>query len=280
MPLITPWVKTRTIDDMTMENNPHIVDVTMDTFMSEVIEKSKELPVLLDFWADWCEPCKNLTPILHDIVEKHAGQICLAKVNTDQEQMLAQQMGVQSLPTVALLVGGQIVDNFMGVKPQSEIMAWLNNHISLEVQEEPKSDDGVQQLIEAGDYEAALTALQALPATQAVWQTIEVHLLMNNVEAAQKLYDGLTEEQLKMPEADQAKAKLQLAQISGDEQLVAFKSMIANGQVEQAIQGLLDALQNDLANADVKQLLIASFGLLGDPKLVAQYRRKMGSILN
>ena len=279
MPQITPWVKILTID-MNTENNPHIVDVTMDTFMTEVIEKSKEIPVLLDFWADWCEPCKNLTPILHDIVDSHPGQICLAKVNTDQEQMLAQQMGVQSLPTVALLVNGQIVDNFMGVKPKSEITAWLSQHVSLDVKQEPQSDEGVQQLIDAGEYEAALSALMALPAEQAVWQTIEVHLLMDNVDAAQKLYDGLSDEQLKMPEADQVKAKLQLANVSGDEQMAAFKALIAQGAVEEAIQGLLAALQRDLGNADVKQLLIASFGLLGDAKLVAQYRRKMGSILN
>ena len=112
-----------------------IVDVTAETFMAEVIEKSKTVPVILDFWADWCEPCKNLTPILHSIVEKHPGAVRLAKVNTDQEQMLAQQMGVQSLPTVALLKDGQIVDNFMGVKPESEVMAWLTPHIELSASE-------------------------------------------------------------------------------------------------------------------------------------------------
>lgn len=264
----------------TMENNPNIVDVTSETFVTEVIEKSHEVPVLLDFWADWCEPCKNLTPILHDIIEQHPGKIKLAKVNTDQEQMMAQQMGVQSLPTVALLMGGQIVDNFMGVKPKSEIIAWLNNHVTLEAEEQPKADDGVQQLIDSGEYEAALNALQAMPAEQAVWQTIEVHLLMNHVDAAQKLYDGLTDEQLKMPEADQVKAKIQLATVSAEGDLAQFQNMIASGQVEPAIQGLLDVLQQDLGNADVKQLLIASFGLLEDPKLTAQYRRKMGSILN
>ncbi len=267
---------------MESENNPNIYDVTADTFMADVIEKSKNTPVILDFWADWCEPCKNLTPILHSIVEKYPNALVLAKVNTDQEQMLAQQMGIQSLPTVALLKDGQIVDNFMGVKPESEITAWLANHVELAEQPSaPVADDGVQSLIDAGDYEAAMSALLAQPAEQAVWQTIEVHLLMNNVDAAQKMYDALSDAQLKMPEADQAKARIQLASVEADDdQLAAFQQQIAQGQVEPAVQGLLDVLQQDLGNTEVKQLLIASFGLLNDPKLAAQYRRRMGSILN
>jgi putative thioredoxin len=258
-----------------------IIDVTAETFMAEVIEKSKQTAVLLDFWADWCEPCKNLTPILESIVTKHPDALVLAKVNTDLEQMLAQQMGIQSLPTVALLKDGQIIDNFMGVKPESEITAWLAQHVELNVETEaPVADNHVQALIDAQEYEAALAALLELPAEQAVWQTIEVHLLMNNVDAAQKIYDGLTDEQLKQPKADQAKAKIQLAGIDASDELGLLKQQIAQGQVEPAVQGLLSLLEQDLGNADVKQLLIASFSLLNDPKLAAQYRRRMGSLLN
>lgn len=259
----------------------HIIDVTAETFMAEVIEKSKVTPVLLDFWADWCEPCKNLTPILHAVVEKYPDSLVLAKVNTDNEQMLAQQMGIQSLPTVALLKDGQIIDNFMGVKPMGEIVTWLEQHIELSVQvEEPVVDNNIQSLIDTQQYDAALTALLALPADQAVWQTIEVHLLMNNVDAAQKMYEALSDEQLKTNEADQAKSKIQLAGIDASDELGALKQQIAQGQVEPAVLSLLDMLQKDLGNTDVKQLLIASFSLLNDAKLAAQYRRRMGSLLN
>jgi len=267
--------------DTLLSNQANIIDVTADTFMAEVIEKSKQTPVLLDFWADWCEPCKNLTPILESIAAKHPETLVLAKVNTDNEQMLAQQMGIQSLPTVALLKDGQIIDNFMGVKPESEITAWISQHVELVFEtEEPVADDNIQALIDNKEYEAALAALLELPAEQAVWQTVDVHLLMNNVEAAQKMYDALSDEQLKTTDADQAKAKIQLALVDAGDELGALQQQIAQGQVEPAVQSLLSMLQQDLGNADVKQLLIASFSLLNDPKLAAQYRRRMGSLLN
>jgi putative thioredoxin len=222
-----------------------------------------------------------LTPILESIAQKHPDTLVLAKVNTDQEQMLAQQMGIQSLPTVALLKDGQIIDNFMGVKPESEITAWIAQHVELGVQaDEPVADNNIQNLIDSEQYEAALAALLELPAEQAVWQSIDVHLLMDNTDAAQKMYDALSDEQLKMPEADQAKAKIQLAGVDASDELGVLKQQVAEGQVEPAVQGLLAMLQQDVGNADVKQLLIASFSLLNDPKLAAQYRRRMGSLLN
>jgi len=262
-------------------NNAVIFDVTADSFMTDVIEKSHQVPVLLDFWADWCEPCKNLTPILHAVVEKHPDALVLAQVDADKEQMLAQQMGIQSLPTVALLKSGQIIDNFMGVKSESELTTWLSQHIELnEVAKEPVLDDNVQDMIDAGQFEEALSALLVLPHETAVWKIIEVHLLMNDVPAAQKLYAGLSDQQLKMPEADIAKAKIQLAAVEANDELTEFKQQIAQGDVETAVVGLLELLQKDITDANVKQLLVASFGLLGDAKLAAQYRRRMGSILN
>lgn len=266
---------------MTEIDNPNIVDVTADTFMAEVIEKSKTVPVLLDFWADWCEPCKNLTPILQAIAEKNPETLVLAKVDTDKEQMLAQQMGVQSLPTVALLKDGQIVDNFMGVKPESEITAWIAQHVELSAEEqEPVVDNNVQALIDDEQYDAALANLLEMPQEQAVWQIIEVHLLTNNIDAAQKRYDGLTDEQLKLPEADQAKAKIQLAGVDANDELSTIKQQITQGQVEPAVEALLIKLQQETDNADVRQLLLSSFSLLNDAKLAAKYRRRMGSLLN
>ncbi len=96
-----------------------IKDSTQDTFMADVIEGSKEVPVLVDFWADWCQPCQMLMPILAKLADEYQGKFILAKCDTDANQEIAMQLGIRSLPTVKLFVDGQPVDEFMGTKPES-----------------------------------------------------------------------------------------------------------------------------------------------------------------
>src|SRR5690606_35449074 len=168
-----------------MEANNNIIDVTASSFISDVIEQSKQKPVLVDFWADWCEPCKNLMPLLQQLAEKYANDFILAKVNTEQEQSLAMQVGIQSLPTVVLIKNGEIADSFTGVKPAGELEQWLLSHLdSVTAAEEPATveNDEVNALIAAQNYQAALQLLQAMPQEQAIWQLIDVHLLMGHVE--------------------------------------------------------------------------------------------------
>jgi len=99
----------------------YILEITQDQFMSEVIEKSKEIPVLVDFWAPWCNPCKQLTPILEKIVSKKKGKIVLAKINVDENQGIASQLNIQSIPTVYGFLDGKPVDAFQGVQQESKI---------------------------------------------------------------------------------------------------------------------------------------------------------------
>ncbi|EDN70013.1 Thioredoxin [Beggiatoa sp. PS] len=97
-----------------MSNSPYIITVTAQNFASEVIEKSNQVPVLVDFWAEWCAPCKILMPILTQLVEKYQGQFILAKLNIDEQKELATQYGIRSVPTLKLFRHGQAVEEMMG----------------------------------------------------------------------------------------------------------------------------------------------------------------------
>ena len=102
-----------------------IKDTTTQTFVKDVIEESKRQPVLVDFWADWCGPCKQLTPVLEKVVKAAKGKVKLVKLNTDKHPAIPGQLGIQSLPTVFAFVNGQPVDGFMGNLPESQVVAFL-----------------------------------------------------------------------------------------------------------------------------------------------------------
>ena len=135
------------------------IDITETNFIAEVIEASHKTPVLVDFWATWCEPCKNLMPVLSKLAEEYAGQFRLAKVEIDQEQNLATQFAVRSVPTVKMVVNGEIVDEFTGALPEGQIREFINKHIN------QTEDSPLQQAITAyqqGETDSALTKMQAV----------------------------------------------------------------------------------------------------------------------
>ena len=112
-----------------MSESPYIHNVSMQDFQNLVLEKSINKPVLVDFWADWCQPCQTIMPMLAKLAEEYDGKFELAKVNADQEQELAAHFGIKSLPTMKLFYQGQIVDEKLGAVPESEIRAMLDKHI-------------------------------------------------------------------------------------------------------------------------------------------------------
>src|SRR5512139_3697231 len=136
---------------------PHMselmVEITRDNAQRMLIEESHTRPVLIDFWADWCAPCKALMPILDKLVREYAGQVLLAKVNCDELQPIAQQFGVRSLPTVILMKDGQPVDGFVGAQTESAVRQMLEKHL-------PKPWDillrEALELMQAGDVALAL----------------------------------------------------------------------------------------------------------------------------
>lgn len=109
--------------------NENIIDVTLENFQQVLLEGSKEKLVIIDFWADWCEPCKQLMPVLERIANEYSSQVILAKINCDDQQELAMQFGIRNLPTVAFFKDGQPVDSFGGVKTETEIKDMLSQHL-------------------------------------------------------------------------------------------------------------------------------------------------------
>ncbi len=268
-----------------METKNNIIDVTASSFISDVIEQSKHKPVLVDFWADWCEPCKNLMPLLQQLAEKYPQDFILAKINADQEQELAMQVGIQSLPTVVLIKGGEIVDSFTGLKPVGELEQWLlpflDNPQAQEDEAIPVENSEVSRLITEQQYEVALALLEDMPKEEAIWQTMEVHLLMGSFEKAQQLLNDMPEEQRKLPQADLIAARIQLEQIDLQDRddLQGIKTLINQGATDQAAEKLLKLLADNSQDDAVKQLLIQSFALHEDRTEVNRYRRRMSSLL-
>ena len=107
----------------------NIFEINQDEFLNSVVEKSKEIPVLVDFWAPWCGPCKQLTPILEKVVNEKNGKVILVKINVDENQQIAGQLNVRSIPTVYGFVDGKPIDAFQGAQPESKILEMINKMI-------------------------------------------------------------------------------------------------------------------------------------------------------
>lgn len=138
-----------------------MIDVTIANFDAEVIEASQTTPVLVDFWAPWCGPCKSLGPVLEKVEAAYNGRFKLVKINSDDEQELAGAFGIRSIPTCVLMIEGKPVDGFMGALPEGQVKAFLDKHLPAEeeLQAQAEEEEALAAL-DDGDVETALAKLQ------------------------------------------------------------------------------------------------------------------------
>jgi putative thioredoxin len=280
----------------------YIVNIDETNAAALLIEESHKRPVVVDFWADWCEPCKVLMPLLEKIATEYQGAFLLAKVNADEQQMIAQQFGVRSLPTVMVIQGGQPVDGFAGAQPETQVRAMLEKYL-------PKPWDGLLQLameaMEKGDFAAALTPLRQAWEDSGHRHDITMALAQALVECmrldeAEKLLDGvrladqddayervraqleIKQEAAKSPEMEALEQRLRENPDDLDVRHQLAVQYIDAGQFKEGMEHFLEILRKDLGHGDgaTKRLLLDTITSLGkgDP-LAAEYQRKMYSLL-
>ncbi|WP_299147128.1 thioredoxin [uncultured Tateyamaria sp.] len=247
--------------DLGLSSGPADADLIKDgseaTFMADVVEMSQTVPVIVDFWAPWCGPCKTLGPMLEDAVKAAKGAVKMVKVNVDEAQMIAGQLQVQSIPTVYAFWKGQPVDGFQGAQPGSEITAFIERVIKASGGEAP--GDGLNDAVEAAEdmlsEGAAVDAAQTFAAilgeepahAGAYGGLVRAHIAMDDLDQAEAILNGAPAEISTAPELEAAHAQLQLARQAADAGPVA--------ELRAAVEASPDDLQ---ARFDLAQALHAS----------------------
>ncbi|WP_372966370.1 thioredoxin [Marinobacter sp.] len=287
-----------------MTASPYIFDATMDNFPKEVMEASAKTPILVDVWADWCAPCKQLMPILEKLADEYQGNFLLAKVNADEQQELTSSLGVRSLPTVILVKDGQAVDGFNGAQPESDIRKVLEKHV------EPPAEDPYEKartLWEAGDLEGALTILTEMNQKDPENLNVLIDLAqlkveLGDVETAEQVFESLPPEEKLQPKAKQLAARIkfqkqssELPAIEGLEQTLAANPKdpealyqlalhkVLREENAEAMALLIRLMQADSTYKDgvAKTTLVELFEKLGNNDAdVRAYRRKLYTLMH
>lgn len=243
-----------------MTSSSTIFDATIENFQEQVMQASMQTPVLVDVWADWCEPCKQLIPVLEKLADLYKGQFLLAKVNADEQQELTNSLGVRSLPTVILVKNGQAVDGFNGALSEAEVRKVLDKHVEAPAE---NPHDKAHRLWEDGDLEGALATLTEMNQQdpdnlKVLIDLAQIKAELGDVDTAEQVLESLPPEEKMQPQARQLAARLKFMRQAGELPPVQEleKTLDANPQDPVALHQL--ALQHVLKenNADAMSLLI------------------------
>lgn len=286
-----------------MADSPYIIEIDETNYEAVVLHGSFQVPVLVDFWASWCQPCQMLMPVLARLAEEYGGRFVLAKINTEEQQAIAAQFGIRSIPTVKLFRNGQPVDEFMGALPEAQIRAFLEKHL-------PRPSDAAvmaaEQRLMAGDPAGALAQLEAARAQdpdnpRILLAIARLQAATGEFDAAEQSLAALPQDEQDKDEARQLRGELYFMRIGADAgtpdglvarlqadprdsaarfQLAAVQ--MQHGEVESALENLLKLMQTDRKYGDdaARKALLQAFDLLGDDPGVARYRARMFNLLH
>lgn len=288
-----------------MSESPYVFEVTQHNFAAVVVENSQRVPVLVDFWADWCQPCQTLTPLLSKLAQEYRGGFILAKINADAEQALAGHFQIRSLPTVMVVWQGQIVDQLVGVQPESTYREVIDQYQTPHPAEQALEQANL--LWQHGQQQQAVELLGEILKQEPDNIALKVELAdkllqLDHGDQARTLLQSLpTEEQERQP-ASGLLARLRFADLAqGAPDLVTLEAKVRanptdstarrqlaaryvlNGAYEAALEQFMDLMRRDPQFEDEagRKGLIAIFEMLGneDP-LVITYRRRLFSLLH
>jgi putative thioredoxin len=284
-----------------------IKDTTEATFMADVIEASREVPIVVDFWATWCGPCKTLGPMLESAVTAAGGKVKMVKVDVDKNQRIAGQLRIQSIPTVYAFWQGQPVDGFQGAVPASEVKAFIERTAAL------AGDGGLAEAIQAAEdmltEGAAVDAAETFAAilgedaenAAAYGGLIRAHLALNNLDQAEALITAAPDKVARTKELDAARAQLELVkqaanagpeaelraavQANPDDHQARFDlaaALLAAGNTKEAVDELLELFRRDRewnGGAAKAQLFTIFDALKPQDPIVLGGRRRLSSMI-